>query len=465
MRFLARAVGSLVDRAALMHLAAIVVMVLVIAAGIAFSETVASTSEMASALPHVKENAAAMISSQFQAGHSVAQALQYATDHMDRPDFVLEVTGNRDHAFFNGNVDWSRTAAGINYLLYWIGSSVKGFPPFAMRKASIPDGFVAVEPNYLYVGGKILESYAQVAPFVLLALVLTYIVSRLIAHYATRPLQDISAHFRTLADGHFDQRLPATGVAEIRAFNGVYNRAIQSVQIAVADRDRAGDNIRNFVADAGHELSTPVTMTMGYLDAVVGGLVKDQDDKERVLEKTLAECRRMRSTIAKLTTLTRLDRGVTETGSFDVATLTREVVDEVKLLTSKVHLDAPVGEEALTSGDRGQIREAIVNIIDNAIKYAPGSPIDVRVAQFDTHVMIEIADVGPGMSRRDRERAFDRFYRGSSAGDVEGSGLGLAIAKRAVECANGRIALTSELGQGTAVRMYLRHITGGDDRA
>ena len=461
MRLLRSAIRSLVDRATLMYLAAVVVIALIIGTGMAFSETVASTSEMASALPQVKDNAATMISSQLQAGRSVQEALQYASDHIDRPDFVLEVTAT--HAFFNGNVDWSRTEAGINYLLYWIGSTVKGFPPFAMRKASIPDGFVAVEPNYLYVAHKIVESYTQVAPFVLLAMLFGYIVSRFIARYGTRPLCDIAAHFRTLADGHFDQRLTATtGVAEIRTFNGVYNTAIQSVQVAVADRERAGENIRSFIADAGHELKTPVTIIMGYLDAVVSGLVSDPQDAQRVLEKTLAECRRMRSTIAKLSTLAQLDRGATEIGSFDATTLTREVVDGLNAVTSNVHLDAGVEEDTLAYGDPDQIREAILNIIDNAVKYAPGSPIDIRVAQFTTDVMIEIADAGPGMSPHDRELAFNRFHRGTSAGNVEGSGLGLSIAKRAVERARGRIVLTSELGHGTAVRMYLPRITRDD---
>jgi len=464
MRILRSAIPSLVDRAMLMYVAVVLVMVIIIGAGIAFSETVESTAEMASALPRVKENAAAMISSQLRAGRSVEEAFDYTSDHMDRPDFVLEVTA--EHAFFNGNVDWSRMTAGLNYFLYWIGETAKGFPPFAMRKASIPNGFVAVEPNYVYVAGKILVSFRQIAPFALLALAVGCIVSRLIGRFATRPLRTLSAQLHTLAKGNFDLRLAmTTGPAEIRTFNAVYNRAIQSVQSAVADRERAGENIRSFIADAGHELKTPITIIMGYLDAVVNELVSDPEDTHRILDKTLAECRRMRSTIAKLSTLAQLDRTTTEVGSFDAATLTGEVVDAIKAVTSNVHFDAPADEETLAVGNVDQVREAILNVIDNAVKYAPGSPIDVRVTQFATDVMIEIADAGPGMSLHDREHAFDRFHRGASCGDAEGSGLGLAIAKRAVECANGRIVLTSELGHGTAVRMYFPRITRDDGHA
>jgi two-component system OmpR family sensor kinase len=194
---------------------------------------------------------------------------------------------------------------------------------------------------------------------------------------------------------------------------------------------------------------------MGYVGAISEGVVTDRGDEKRILAKTLAECRRMRGTIEKLIALARLDRDPVNAAAFDVVALTRDVADSLKPLTPELHLQVAADGDTFAFGNASEVREALVCIIDNARKYAPGSPIDAQVTKTADIAVIEIADAGPGMSAEDRERAFERFRRGSAHGDVEGSGLGLAIAKRAVERANGRIALNSELGRGTTVRLYL----------
>jgi signal transduction histidine kinase len=136
----------------------------------------------------------------------------------------------------------------------------------------------------------------------------------------------------------------------------------------------------------------------------------------------------------------------------------------MKPLASDLHLELYVPDQTLACGNAEEVREAIVTVIDNAVKYAPGSPIDVRVTKSASAVVIEVADAGPGMLPEERERAFERFHRGFHP-NVEGSGLGLAIAKRAVERARGRITLTGEPGAGTTVTMYLPSATAGETAA
>jgi signal transduction histidine kinase len=108
---------------------------------------------------------------------------------------------------------------------------------------------------------------------------------------------------------------------------------------------------------------------------------------------------------------------------------------------------------AVVQGDDGELYEAVKNVVENAVRYAPESPVEVRVERDGENAVLEIADRGPGMAPLDVEHAFDRFYRGSSHGEVDGSGLGLAIAKRAVERMGGTIALQSAAGAGTTVTM------------
>jgi signal transduction histidine kinase len=99
--------------------------------------------------------------------------------------------------------------------------------------------------------------------------------------------------------------------------------------------------------------------------------------------------------------------------------------------------------------------EAIKNVIDNALKYAPQSRVDVSTTQRDGTARVSVKDSGPGMDSADIVHAFDRFYRGSARGEVEGSGLGLAIAKRAVERAGGSIKTESAPGLGTTITLCL----------
>jgi signal transduction histidine kinase len=109
--------------------------------------------------------------------------------------------------------------------------------------------------------------------------------------------------------------------------------------------------------------------------------------------------------------------------------------------------------DAIITGDDAELYEALKNVVENAVRYAPERPIDVRVGRNGNEATIEVVDYGPGMQTIDAEHAFDRFYRGTSHGDIEGSGLGLAIAKRAVERMGGSIALDTRLNQGTRVTM------------
>jgi two-component system OmpR family sensor kinase len=197
-------------------------------------------------------------------------------------------------------------------------------------------------------------------------------------------------------------------------------------------------------------------MIMGYVDAIAEGLVAGPLDARRILKKSLSECRRMRGTIEKLILLDRLDGNDPALGTVDVAVLALTIAESMKPLAPSLQVDVPSnGIKAMVGADETELRQAIVNIVDNSVKYAPGSPIDVRVSTAGDIVIVEVVDAGPGMPAGDRERVFERFHRGSNRGDAEGSGLGLAIAKRAVERAGGKITLSSDLGRGTAVRLYL----------
>jgi two-component system OmpR family sensor kinase len=170
----------------------------------------------------------------------------------------------------------------------------------------------------------------------------------------------------------------------------------------------------------------------------------------------LDESRKMRGLIEKLILLARLDRAPTAT--LTPVDLNQAVQRAAQTLApvaqGRVSVDAPA-EPVMVTANEAELHEAIKNAIDNALKYAAPSRVDVRVAVDGTRACVDVVDGGPGMEPQDVAHAFDRFYRGSTRGENEGSGLGLAIAKSAVERAGGSAELESAPGRGTRVRFCL----------
>ena len=154
--------------------------------------------------------------------------------------------------------------------------------------------------------------------------------------------------------------------------------------------------------------------------------------------------------------LARLERpSPPRTDPVDVGALAERADAELRPLAGIDRIAVKLAaSHCVVRADDSELYEAVKNIIENAIRYAPGSSIDVTVACDDRLVSLTVCDHGAGMQPQDVEHAFDRFYRGGDRSG-EGSGLGLAIARRAVERAGGSIELRSGLGLGTTVTISL----------
>ena len=235
-----------------------------------------------------------------------------------------------------------------------------------------------------------------------------------------------------------------------------YNEVARRLTVATAQRERNETQMKQFIADAGHELRTPLTMVMGYLEILQQGVVGDPDAIGQVYETMLAESRRMRASIEKLILLARLERPAPpRTEPVDIGALTERAAQELGPIAGTDRIAVTLAPSpCVVKADDSELYEAIKNVIENAVRYAPESPIGVSVTCDDQTVLLSVRDEGPGMHRQDVEHAFDRFYRGGDRGG-DGSGLGLAIAKRVVERVGGSIELQSDSGSGTMVTISL----------
>lgn len=221
------------------------------------------------------------------------------------------------------------------------------------------------------------------------------------------------------------------------------------------------DQLRRFTADASHELRTPLSVIRGIGEAGLGETRTPAEYKE-AMGSMLEEVNRLTHLVDTLLRLSRGDAGTVRLAreAVDIGQLTRDAVSSLGILAEernqRVTVDA--GEGMAVTADRLVLREAVTNVVDNAIKYSPrDSTIHIRVHADDHEVHLTVADEGPGIAAEDRQRIFDRFFRLDEARSREhgGAGLGLAIAKWAVEVNGGRITVANGAKGGSVFRIVL----------
>ena len=214
---------------------------------------------------------------------------------------------------------------------------------------------------------------------------------------------------------------------------------------------------KRFVADVSHELKTPLTSIKGFSETLLDG-VQDAETINHFIKVIYENAERMEKLVQDLLTLSKYDRKTEiKFTTFDLGKLTKSCVEKFEIevqrkgqkLNSYVTSNIPDIE-----GDYDGLERVIINIISNSVKYTPeGGSIDVYVGSFRNIAYIKIKDTGIGISRKDLDKVFDRFYRVDKARSREmgGTGLGLSIAKQIVEQNGGNIEIKSEPGKGTEV--------------
>ena len=296
-----------------------------------------------------------------------------------------------------------------------------------------------------------------VVTIAIVAILLSWFVGRVFAAQSLRPLNEVANSLRALANGDFTQR-QFVGFAgdEIGTLSAAYNDAAAHVASSMDERRQTEERMRQFVADAGHELRTPLTVIGGYIDVLRRGAIEEPNIARQILGTMALEKEHMRGLIDRLMRLARLDsEAPPRREAIDLAELLRSQVDAAKRLDHNRAVDYSVEGNGTIEGDRGELGEALWNVVENALKYAPDAPIHLRANNTNGSTIIAVRDEGPGMSESERLHAFERFYRGDQRGQITGTGLGLAIAKRAVERAGGKISLDSTPGRGTTVTITL----------
>jgi two-component system OmpR family sensor kinase len=338
------------------------------------------------------------------------------------------------------------------------------FLRLAPRVVAIPFGRITIFPDPEPLEEAINAFWLAMIPIGIFVVGAAWLLGRYIAGQALRPLAETTASLDRFGAGDFTPRPIVTQERnEIGELARAYNAAAAQVSAAFEERRAAEVQMRQFIADAGHELRTPLTVIMGFIDVLRRRSHGENSVAPRIYDTMLEESRRMRALIDKLILLARLENpDERELETVDLAQIAGAAVTALQVLDTKPRVALTAAGDALVRGYESELYDALANLIENALKYAPDSPVDVRVGTDAGEARVEVTDRGPGIPADEQERIFDRFYRGRDRGEAEGFGLGLAIARRAVERAGGSLRVHSEPGQGCRFTMTMPLATRGE---
>ncbi len=275
-----------------------------------------------------------------------------------------------------------------------------------------------------------------------------------------RPLEQIGETADAIAAGDLSQRVadenPRTEIGRLgRTLNAMLGRIEESFE----ERRRNEERLRQFVADASHELQTPLTSVRGYAELFRRGAAQRPDDLATTMRRIEAEATRMGVLVDDLLLLARLDQGrPMDDERLDLTALVSDLVADARV----VEPDRPFAEESdgpvWVRGDDARLRQVVGNLLSNARAHTPaGAPVTVRTLVRGGEAVIEVADRGPGLVPEHAARVFERFFRAdpSRARTSGGSGLGLSIVSSIAEAHGGRAEVSSTPGDGATFRVVL----------
>ncbi|WP_013323061.1 sensor histidine kinase [Gloeothece verrucosa] len=287
---------------------------------------------------------------------------------------------------------------------------------------------------------------------VLLTFVLCAFISACLANSLAQPILAMRNFAVRLGNGHLGEKLNILRKDELGQLADELNR--MSELLASVDRKR-----RTFLANVSHELRTPVSNVKVTLEALERGAISEPELCDRFIQTAQQEINRLSRLVQDLLYLGSVEAGVTplEKQSVSIRSLINRAVQTMELRTFPLRLkiDNDIPDLQLQV-DSERLLQALLNILENAIKYSRYPPkIAISGYIAGNQMLIKITDSGMGISQEDLSHIFEEFYRSDSSRHSEGTGLGLAISKRLVELHGGKITADSVVGQGTTITICL----------
>ena len=268
------------------------------------------------------------------------------------------------------------------------------------------------------------------------------------------PIRDITDMAATLSASNLSNRINIEGTKnELKDLATVINTMLDRIE-------RSYNSQKQFVSDASHELRTPIAVIQGYVNMLKRWGKDDGAVLEEGINAIAQETASMKELVESLLFLARHDKKtlMMEMEQFDPCDVVAELHKEAAMVTPEDHFVFSPMEHCTIEADRGMIKQVMRILCDNAVKYTPkGGTIVMGVESYPGGCTLILSDNGPGISKEELPKIFDRFYRSDSARKAEsgGHGLGLSIARIIIVAHGGKIRVRSKVGEGTTFAVVL----------
>lgn len=357
---------------------------------------------------------------------------------------------------------------GTQSAFFSVPSTVAGGPAFRVRASTLLNGDLLIVAQPLGDTDSTLHHLLLVELAVTGCAVVVALLGGLwLVRIGLRPLLDMERSAESIADGNLTERVPgenaSTEVGRLARTLNVMLARIESAfsaRLASERRLRASEaQLRRFVADASHELRTPIAAISAYAELFGRGASEQKEDLERLMIGIRNETSRMEHLVADLLLLARLDEGrPMEQHSVDLVALCAEAVHTASTVGPEWPLTFEASEPIEVMGDATSLRQVVDNLLGNVRAHTPpGTTARVTVELDDGGARIDVSDDGPGMDPEEAEHIFERFYRSdpSRSRAHGGAGLGLSIVSAIVAAHGGSVAAHGRAGSGTTFTVHL----------
>lgn len=295
----------------------------------------------------------------------------------------------------------------------------------------------------------------------LLLLTLITVATRLVIRIGMRPLKDVEATAGEIAGGNLSVRMPdANPDTEVGRLVTALNAMLSRIEGSFAARVESEDRLRRFVADASHELRTPITAIRGFSELYRQGAVQGEQSTKDLVARIEGESVRMSTLVEDLLLLARLDEErQMEMKPINLVDIVDAAVSSARVSNPhhKIEFEKP-SHEIFILGDAPRVHQVIANLLANAGVHTPmGSQVALTISQEASGVAVAVSDNGPGLSLDAQSKIFQRFYRADPSRarvDGEGSGLGLSIVDAVMRAHGGSVSVQSEPGNGAKFTLF-----------
>lgn len=266
-----------------------------------------------------------------------------------------------------------------------------------------------------------------------------------------RPIAEVTDVADAIAAGDRSRR--------VEGANGKTEAAhlARAINVMLDEQQAAETRLRQFIADASHELRTPVSVILGISDLWRQGALRAGSASDDAMRRIGQSGRRMGGLVEDLLLLAHLDDGrPMEFDSIDLEPLLHDAVHDASATDPLRHITLDVSGRVAVVGDEAALRQVIANLVTNSLRHTPSqATITIRASSAGNRVTVDVVDSGPGMTPDEASKAFDRFWRADSSRTRSGTGLGLAIVAGIVAAHHGTVTLDSGRDRGTTVTVRL----------